>query len=117
MVQWLGPHASTAWDRGLIPGQRQKIPQAAQPNKQMFANLKKKYYRNLTLITTPLLSPGPGLSCQAWFAASASSMLSLLCPCPLSIYPHPAVRVIFSCETLHWPPSASQGKVMRPACL
>ena len=42
MVRWLGPHASIVWDRGLIPDQRTNIPQAAQPNKQMFANLKKK---------------------------------------------------------------------------
>ena len=28
MVQWLGLHASPAGDRGSIPGQRTKIPQA-----------------------------------------------------------------------------------------
>ena len=77
MVRWLGPHASIVWDRGLIPDQRTNIPQAAQPNKQMFANLKKKnkHYRNLTLITTPELSPWSGLSGQAWFCSSASSRL------------------------------------------
>ena len=117
MVRWLGPHASIVWDRGLIPDQRTNIPQAAQPNKQMFANLKKKnkHYRNLTLITTPELSPWSGLSGQAWFCCLSIFKASLLCPCPLSIYPHPAVKVTFSCETLHRPPSSSHGEVMCPA--